>query len=249
MTQAPAVYAPQASSEDLSLCAPDLGQTVDNFWRIVLRRRWRFLLAFALVCLIGAATFLSLVPRYTAHTIMVLESRQPDLAATDQVGQVVRSRTFSEPDIESEMQLMMSSQALLKIAQYLHLDQYPEFAAPVHRSSKLPQLRYYWNKLIEGDWQALARPKETPDDGKVSEEALIELLKKRLKIDQVGRSTTVDISFTAHDPQIADKFTDAVAASYIANRNKLRKEDAQRAARYLRTRSAELREELSTAER
>ena len=246
----PAIYAPQLPSEDLSLRAPDLGENVDNLWRIILRRRWRFLSVFALICLIGAATFLSLAPRYTAHTIMVAESRQPDLAATDQVGQVMRSRNSSEPDIESEMQLMMSSRALLKIVQDLHLDQDPEFVAPVRRSSKLAQLRYYWNKLIEGDWQAsLTGPKETPDSGKGSEEAIVELLKKRLKIDQIARSTTVDISFTAHDPQIAAKFTNAVAAAYIVNRDELRKGGAQRATKYLSTRSAELQAELAAAER
>ena len=42
--------------------------------------------------------------------------------------------------------------------------------------------------------------------------------------------------------------TNAIANAYIANRHAARREDAERAARYLKTRSVELRQELAVAE-
>jgi capsular exopolysaccharide synthesis family protein len=249
MNQQLAIHSSDLPAEDFSLPAPNLGHNVDNLWRILWRRKWRCLSAFALIGVAGTATLLTLPPQYTAHTIMVAESRQPDLAATDQVSAVVRQKGAQEADIESEIQLMMSGRALLKVARDVGLDQDESFQESARHASKLTLLRYYWINLVRGDWTALAEGlPASKSEGAAIDAALIEVLNKKLKIDQLTRSTTVDISFTWTDPVIAAKFANGVASTYIANRDALRREDAERATRYLRTRSSELLQEVTAAE-
>jgi len=132
----------------------------------------------------------------------------------------------------------------------------PEPAVASHGGA-LAALRRQWNSLIRGDWEVLLADLPWPwNESQTAEarptangeEAAVELLRKHLKVEPINNSTTIDISFTAQDPDLAAKVTNAIANAYIANRHAARREDAERAARYLKTRSVELRQELAVAE-
>jgi succinoglycan biosynthesis transport protein ExoP len=256
MTQQPALYVPQMPAENLALQVPDVGRNVDNLWRIVWRRRWRCLAAFVFVALLGVVFLVAQPPSFTAHAVMAVASTQPDLVATDQVSRVERGTSLHASDIESEIQLLTSTRALLKIVQDFQLDRNREFQAAPHGGA-LAALRRQWNSLIRGDWEVLLADLPWPwNESQTAEarptangeEAAVELLRKHLKVEPINNSTTIDISFTAQDPDLAAKVTNAIANAYIANRHAARREDAERAARYLKTRSVELRQELAVAE-
>ncbi len=246
MNQQLATCAPQAPVVAFLAQAPDLGSNADNLWRIVGRCRWRCLAVFCLVSGLGALFLVSREPSYTARTVVVAASRQPDLATTDHVSPVLRTTPPREPDIESEVQIMISSRALSRIVRDLHLERYPEFqpALRAYHGSLLITLHGFWDLLIRGnapDLNARA-PAGTADD------AIVELIRKRLKVEPIGRTTTVEISFTSHDSALAAQVSNAIAGQYIDNRHSIRVEDAERAATYLRTRASELREALTAAE-
>src|SRR4030088_123722 len=152
MTQQPALYVPQMPAENLALQVPDVGRNVDNLWRIVWRRRWRCLAAFVFVALLGVVFLVAQPPSFTAHAVMAVASTQPDLVATDQVSRVERGTSLHASDIESEIQLLTSTRALLKIVQDFQLDRNREFQAAPHGGA-LAALRRQWNSLIRGDWE------------------------------------------------------------------------------------------------
>ena len=251
MNQQPTIYSPMLPAQDLPLQAPDLGSTVDNIWQIVWRRRWQCLSMFACVALLGTVFLIAQTPRYTAHTIMTVSSRDPDLATTDKVAPVARASSDREPEIESEIQLMLSNQALAKIVHDLGLDHENDLQRPVWDSGKLAMLHTLWIALIDGDIEKLQDGlKGTPHASPVNPiDAIVESLKKSVKIEQLGRSGTVDISFTARDPALAARITNTIADAYIENRHAARRFEAERAASFLRTRSAALRQELADTER
>jgi capsular exopolysaccharide synthesis family protein len=78
--------------------------------------------------------------------------------------------------------------------------------------------------------------------------AAVGFLRQRLKVATVGKSATVDIAFSAHDPQLAADVTNAVAANYIAEHHEARTSQAGRAAAYLKQRAEQLLVEVNNAE-
>src|SRR6478735_12356511 len=102
MTQQPALYTPSLPAPDLSLPLPDVGASVDNLASVLWRRRWQVTLVFAAVACLGVAFLAAQTPQYTAHTIVVAASRQPDLSTVDQVAAVTQPRPERDPDVESE---------------------------------------------------------------------------------------------------------------------------------------------------
>lgn len=260
MPQEPALFQGPFPVATQTLPAPGQPTGVDNLWRI-LRRRWRrCLMVFVLVSLVGVAILLVLPREYTAHTIMAVASRQPDLATTDQVAPPAYPPPPREPDVESDIQLMKTKAALVKIVQDLQLDRDPHFQASVHnwRAGVLALLRQRWRSLTDGDWPgvfaALPERWETiaataVDPAADPVELIAESLGKKLRIWTIGRSTTVDIAFTATDPDVAAKVANAVAENYIEARQAARLEQAKAAAKYLKGQSEHLLEQVAAAEK
>jgi len=257
MTQQPALYTPSLPAPDLSLPLPDVGASVDNLASVLWRRRWQVTLVFAAVACLGVAFLAAQTPQYTAHTIVVAASRQPDLSTVDQVADVTRQRPDQVPDVESELQLMTSTAALSGIAEKLNFNRLPEMRNAMS-SRKLANLHRLWEDFVVANWDRLlgqepgtATAESDTADGAAPQsgtEAMVELMKKNLGVTQIGRSATVDIAYTASDPTLAARVTNAIAESYIANRHAARMEEAQRASEYLKSRSAELQQELRKAE-
>lgn len=257
MNQQPALYVPSLPAPDLSIPMPDVAADVDSLARVLWRRKWQIVMVFSAIICLGVVFLAAQTPRYTAHTIVVAASRQPDLATVDQVAAVTQPRPERDPDVESELQLMMSTAALGQIAEKLGIQRLPELQDAVP-SGRLAMLHRLWKDLVAGNWENLLEPagstgtsesaKHGTSMGSSGTEALVELMKKDLSVTQIGRSSTVDIAFSASDPTMAASVTNAIADAYIANRHKARMEDAQRASAYLNGRSAELQQELRAAE-
>lgn len=245
------------SIDDVVLRAPDRAKGLHDLWSIVRRRFWRCLTVFGIVCLIGAAIVATMPRQYTAHTIMAVAPTQPDLAKTDQVAPPAPNEVVREPDIAGELQLMTAKAALLGIVREHHLDRDPAFRGIVHswRAEVVAALRDRWNALIDGDWDALFSASLKPTDVSASssskldpEEAVAEYIGKQLKVGAIGKSATVDISFTSTDPAMAAKITAAVAEKYIRSRQAARLDQAKQAINYLKARSEELLAEVTAAE-
>jgi capsular exopolysaccharide synthesis family protein len=216
--------------------------SVDRAIQMIWRQRWRFLLVFAAVASLGAV-FLVLAPlKYTSHALVMVASRQPDLSAPDAV---VRVLERSDPDVDGEIQLIESPAALKQVVKDLHLAQRPAFEGAAHSGSGT--LTVVRNKL--GTWLGglLGRKAPLERASGVSgdpTDAIVDQLRKDLKVEQVKKSTIVEIAATARDPALSTDIANAVARTYTVSRYNQRVQDAERAANWLKQRSAELREKL-----
>jgi capsular exopolysaccharide synthesis family protein len=245
---------------DLHPRDPEVGAGVETIWRILWRRRRQCASAFFLIALLGVAVLVFATPIYTAHTTMLVASSQTDLAATDQVNSSPRLSPSIEAEVESQIQLMSSHRALIKVAQHLKLNEKDDlpFDDQDWRSRVRALVVETWARLIEVDWRNLdpgswwagangdtkaVRP-AVPSD-----EAMVDFIKSRLRVQPIARSTTIEISFSAVDPELAARAANAVAENYIESRHAARVQQATRATEYLKERASQLLEEVKFAEK
>jgi capsular exopolysaccharide synthesis family protein len=256
MSQEPALYASPLPPDELQAIPVEFSSSAnqraaENPLRIVLRHRLACSLVALAVIVLGTVLLASLTPQYFANTVMIVTSRQPDLAATDQVAPVVHSASSTrDSDVEPEKQLMVSRDALLKVAREVDLGKdirIPEGILDKFIGAAL-HLHAYWDELL-GAISESPQDRPNPAIRPNPEEKLVEALRKRLRVEPIGKSTTVDIGFSASDPVVAAAVANAVAETYIENRLAARREDAERAAKYLRTRSQELLAEVTASEK
>src|SRR4029453_11273275 len=80
-------------------------------------------------------------------------------------------------------------------------------------------------------------------------DALLGFLRSRLKVQAIARSTTVEITFTSADPELAARAANAVAENYIESRHAARVQQATRATEYLKERAEQLLLEVKVSER
>ncbi len=244
---------------DLPPHDPEVGAGLDTIWKILWRRRWPCLGIFLLVGLAGAAVLVLARPVYTAQTTMLLAASQSDLAATDQVSASTRLSPSTETEVESQIQVMTSRRALLEVARDLKLNE--QEGLPTDDQGWRSRVRAFlfdkWARLLEGDWAKLATlgtfgatgDDRTASPSAPSNDALVDFFRSRLKVQPIARSTTIEISFSSGDPELAARAANAVAANYIENRHAARVQQATRATEYLRERADQLQVEVRAAER
>jgi capsular exopolysaccharide synthesis family protein len=220
-----------------------LGRALQTIWR----RRWCFLFVFGAVTVLGAV-FLLVVPlRYTSHAMVMVASRHPDLSGTDEV---VRALARKDPDVDGEIQLIASPAALRQVAKDLQLTQRPEFERALQNRGPgtLVAVRTAmgrWLGVLFGRGAARGPVTAPPVD---PIETIVGQLQQSLKVEEINKSTIVDIAATAGEPALAAEIANAVARNYTANRYRDRLQDAERAALWLKQRSAELRQGLLAVE-
>jgi polysaccharide biosynthesis transport protein len=231
---------------------------VDNVWRMILRSRWQCLFVFALICALAGAFRVVVPSSYKATAIVALSPMQPDLTATDQV---IKSDATAghEPDIQSQIQTMTSEPAVRRVSAILYREFGNSLPAALASlpTAALNQFKESWNSFGEPEAGATIdrvtqRQKEAtstlPLPKVISEEAVLELVKKHLKIEPIEKSTTIGIVFDAHDAEIAARAANLVAENYIESRQTARVEQAKRASTFLRNRSDELLKQVRAAE-
>lgn len=171
--------------------------------RILLYRKWRFLLVCAPI-LLGGLGYLLIVPdRYAAHGTVMVGFRQPDLLTADQARDPIRG----EPDIDGAIALMRAHGTLRRVVEQLNLAALPEFRSAAGRDLPLlSRLHRLATTLLR---QPSAAPGEIFRPNPV--DAIVDRLRKELKIDRIGRSALVDVSYSSPDPALAVRVVNAVA--------------------------------------
>ena len=153
----------------------------------VLRAIWRwrriFLIVFLAVAAGGGAVLALLPARYTAHATVMVGFRVPELLPGNQTWEPPRI----DPDLDGAIELMKSPATLRLVAERLHLADRPEFAR-------------------------LARTQRSKADAAPEAADLIaDRLGRQVKIDRIGRSTLVDVAYTAADPAFAAELATTLA--------------------------------------
>ena len=183
---------------------PDPRASVEQAVRVLWRRRWRLLLVFLPVLAIGLFSLLILPERFTAHATLIVGFRQPELATVDPG----RDPSRGEPDIDGAIELMKSPEAMRQVAATLAEEGRTEFASvPPASSSSLGRLRRFAAGLLGHTAAPMPQPRF-----QAAADAGAARLRGGFRIERVGRSTLVSVSFTSSDPTLAAQAANALAA-------------------------------------
>ena len=184
-----------ACNDDGVPLPPDPRASVDRAFRMLWRRKWRFLFVSVPVLLVGFGYLLIAAERYTAHATLMVGFRQAELVTAEQS----RERVHGEPDIDGAIELMRGQPALRHVAQSLELQSRPEFQGDT--TPLITRLRQF-----VATW--LGRPNRVvPMD---TADTVASRLLKDIKIERVGRSTLLDVAYSSPDPGLAAAIVNAL---------------------------------------
>lgn len=194
---------------DVEPLAGSIGPSQRNLW--VLQKNWRLSLAFASTVLVGVIVAACLMaPVYEPKAR--IEINPP----SDQVFSLPDGAT-SDPGaqnyLETQIEILQSSELALATIQALHLDQNPELVP----SSKLTQLT-----AAAVRWFTFKRGSRDQDADESRQDLALKSFAERLSVAQVRQSRVVEVSFASHDPTLAAQVTNSLLDIFIQRQHDTR---------------------------
>jgi len=198
-----------------------LGRSVHDYFRMLVRRRWTALACFiGTVVLVGLYSFTA-TPIYKA-TVQVLIERQSPRLLEQQTPSFYQNEEF----YQTQYKLLEGRALAKKVAEKLKLKSNPRFAA-IFRD--LPP---------NADELAIKR----------TEESLVTALADSVKVAPIKESCLVDVSFSDPDPNFAATMANTWVECYIEQSLDLRFAASQEAAVWLQGKLTESRKKLEESE-
>ena len=190
-----------AWNEDGLPLPPDPRASLDRALRMAWRRRWLFLLVFTPILLTGFGYLVVAPERYTAHALLMVGFRQPELLTAEQAREPVRG----EPDMDGAIELIQSQQALTQVARTLELDRRPDFQSLTQRGRVpiLTRVRQFVATRLGLSWVE-RQPHDLSD-------LVASRLRKDIRVDRVGHSSLLDVAYSSADPALAASVANALA--------------------------------------
>lgn len=161
------------------------------------------------------------------------------------------ARDFDTVAINTEIEVIQSEAALVRVVKQLELDRYPEFQGPRGRLRAivdwLDRLQPAWAATL---WDSLLRrlnlqsPEPDPSaDAAEAAAARIEdaaaLLRDRVRVDRVPFSYILSVTASAQSPKLAQRLAAAIVDTYLVEQDEARRRALEGRARWL---SAQLNE-------
>ena len=213
--------------------APDLLA----YWKVIRKRRWTVLIAFAV--LFGAVLFgtLKQKPVYRAKALLEIEKENPSLVTPQELFQLDE---VSDAYLETEYKVLSSNDLAERVIIQLRLDQFPEFQ-PVRRSWPwTPRNILAANSLPAEASAAVADPS--------LRETVLAGFQNRLDVKPFRRSRAVEISFDSQDPNLAANVVNALASNYIDKNLETRWDATQKASAWLSQQMLDLKAKLEQSQ-
>ncbi|HEY4125956.1 MAG TPA: polysaccharide biosynthesis tyrosine autokinase [Rhizomicrobium sp.] len=202
-----------------SLLALEVPPGASEMARIIRARRTLILrVAAASVVLVAAILFI-LPTRYSASAVVMLEPRKNNVTDLS----AVLSQTPTDPaSLQNQIQILTSRELAGRVIDRLGLANDPEF------------------KPSDGLFGS-GNPNRTHD-------AVLDAFLKRLSVDAVGLSTSLNISFAARDAEKAARIANAVANAYVADQVNAKFEATARTTQWLMDRIQRLAIQVQASE-
>ncbi|MCE4222445.1 GumC family protein [Methylobacterium sp. C25] len=177
-----------------------------------------------------------LTPRYTAEAQLYIDPRDLRLLDKELTAAGQDSGGFLTI-VESQAQVITSSNVLGRVVRALDLTDDPEFVGGGAAVGPLAALAQKFGQS----------PPPAPDAA-ADFSAALDALSKRIAVRRTGRTFIVDVEATSRDADKAARIANAVVDSYLAEEVANRAEAANRASAGLSSRLVELREDVNRAE-
>ena len=206
------------------MSVPHQGQTIHDYFRIFLRRRWAILsVFFSLVATVTLYSY-SAAPIYVATAQILIEGQTP--RPLDQTGGGTPYDFQGEEFYQTQYQLLSSRALAKKVADKLQLKNHPSYSPIFENLSPTAD-----NALKQQAEDRLAAP-----------------IAQGVKVNPVKGSRLVDVSFSHPDPQFAAQLVNALIQCYIEQYLEFRFAASQGVAAWLTQKIDEARKKLEESE-
>ena len=197
----------------------------------------------AILIAMGLIYIFTTPPSYTATATMIIDTKKVQLF---QQQSMFTDLPIDTGAVESQVEILKSETIALAVIKKLHLAEDPEFINPGGGLI---------GSLVSGVMGLVASIGPSSDRRRPTVPSLRRLASRssafesRLKVERVGLSYVIVISFRSLSPDRAAQIANAIADAYIDDQLEAKYQAARRAGVWLQDRLRELREQASTAER
>lgn len=208
-----------------------------EYWRIILKRKWTVLGAFAIVLLTGLMATLLTTPIFRATAVVQIERQSMRVVNVPGVDPV--EAPYDREFYETQFQLLQSRSMAEKVVAGLDPDD-PVFAV---MGAPTP-----WRKLVD---MVMGRPPATQNsqDSKAKRAQLVGLVRGGLSIEPVANSRLARIHFDSPDGGLCARVANAIAESFIHSNMERRIDTSSYAKEFLEDRLEQVKIKLQDSEK
>ena len=207
-----------------------------EYWRSISRRKWSVAGLALAITLLTAVIVYSIKPVYRSTAVMLIETGKSKVVSVEEVyGGVSANREF----FQTQAEIMRSRELARKVIVKLGLTKHPEFDP----RQQEPSLWRKWAAPLGID----ADPGEITEA--TAEKAVLEQFLRQLVVEPVRLSQLIRISFESPDKEFSARVANSVAEAFIENDLEARFQMTQKAADWLNSRVAGLRQKLTESEK
>ena len=207
-----------------------------EYWRSVLRRKWSILGLAIAVGVLASVIVSTIKPVYRATTTVLLESGKAKIVSVEEIySGISGNREF----FQTQAEIIRSRDLVKKVVAKLNLAKNPEFD-PRQRE---PSIWQRWAKTIGMNVDPVVMTEER------AEVAAMGQVGSRVAVELVKGSQLMRISFEATDRELAANVANAFAETFIESDLESRYQVTQKAADWINSRVAGLRQKLADSEK
>src|ERR1700757_3296100 len=201
----------------------DLTLDLRSYARVLHKRLPTVLIVFFLIFTAILIATLKEKPVYRAQVLLEIQKENPDIPT---IKELYELDSVSDAFLRTQYGILASQSLAQQVIDQLHLDRVREFSSPK------------W-------WQLWPRPKKVsamqtfavgplPDDrDRELSQRVLERFRDQLTVEPVNRPRLVAVRFDSHDPQLAARIVNTLAADYVDQSLQARWQATQQAAEWL----------------
>ena len=194
-----------------------------SYGRILRKRLSSILVVFFILFTVILIATLKQRPVYRAQALLEIQKENPDIPT---IKELYELDTVSDAYLRTQYSILASESLARRAIDQLRLETLPEFNSP-----RWWQLWPKRRKPSTTQTFAIAPVPEVRD--RELSERVLERFLDRLTIDPVNRSRLVAVRFDSHDPELAARVVNTLAADYVEQSLEARWQATQKAAEWL----------------
>lgn len=227
----------QATNEHLHGVEWSLNSTIS-----VVRRRWKLMLTIMLVTLGITATMLAVTPpEYTSKTLLQINTRQEQVTTMEDV---VSGLSSTDAAIRTEVDVLKSRKLAQRVIEKLNLLNTNELRAK-------PSIMGY-AKMAVTYFLFPSNQDEGTDKAKQAKALImtraVDVFLNRLEVTMLPRSYSIEVAYTAYNPEMAGKIANTVANEYLTSQLEDKFDATRRANEWMNGRLKQLQREVQQAD-
>ena len=209
-----------------------------SYGRILRKRLPTILMVFFILFTAILIATLKQRPVYRAQVLLEIQKENPDIPT---IKELYELEAVSDAYLRTQYSILASESLERRVIDQLRLENLPEFNSP-----KWWQLRPKTKKSSKAQTFAIGPVPEGRD--RELSQRILERFQDRLIIDPVNRSRLVAVRFDSHDPELAARVVNALAADYVEQNLEARWQATQKAAEWLSQQLVSVKAKLEKSE-